>query len=170
MMTQKQQKIKNHSNTRPVGGEKTNVDPLDVHVGHKIRQRRRQLGYSSHQLAQALHLNVDELQCYEQGKASINARLLHRTAGYLDIHINYFFDGLPEPVEPETNLSKDTAHNVVALTAPATLMVDDPRAIALMRAFLGISDQNLQNSLLSLVHDLHPEDQELGCHRLHLVN
>ncbi|WP_158916429.1 helix-turn-helix domain-containing protein [Caulobacter sp. S45] len=85
-------------------------NPVDVHVGDRIRRRRRALGISQDKLAEALGLTFQQVQKYERGANRVSASKLYQVAHALHAPIPYFFDGLPdpaqnkdvEPVEPAT--------------------------------------------------------------------
>lgn len=74
--------------------------PVDVHVGERLRQRRRQLRVTQAFVAQALNLAPQQVQKYERGVNRISASTLHALAQVLEVPISYFFDGLPASVEP----------------------------------------------------------------------
>ena len=59
---------------------KDGPDPIDVHVGRRVRMRRTLLGMSQTQLGEALGLTFPQVQKYERGADRINAsRLWHLT-------------------------------------------------------------------------------------------
>lgn len=71
--------------------------PVDLHVGARIRLRRKMVGASQSQLGQALGLSFQQLQKYERGTNRISASRLHDLATYLDAPVAWFFEGLTEP-------------------------------------------------------------------------
>ncbi|MGC1302714.1 MAG: helix-turn-helix transcriptional regulator [Caulobacteraceae bacterium] len=72
-------------------------NPVDVHVGDRIRRRRRALGISQDKLAEALGLTFQQVQKYERGANRVSASKLYQVARALHAPIPYFFDGLPDP-------------------------------------------------------------------------
>ena len=70
-------------------------DPIDVHVGSKIRERRLVLGMSQEALGDRLRISFQQLQKYERGANRVSASTLHRLTQILDAPISYFFDGAP---------------------------------------------------------------------------
>ncbi len=72
-------------------------NPVDVHVGDRIRRRRRALGISQDKLAEALGLTFQQVQKYERGANRVSASKLYQVARALHAPIPYFFDGLPNP-------------------------------------------------------------------------
>ena len=82
--------------------------PVDTHVGALIRLRRKELGLTQTQLANALGLTFQQVQKYERGSNRVSASKLHETAAELGAPIGYFFEGLSTPsdgpVEADNNL------------------------------------------------------------------
>jgi transcriptional regulator with XRE-family HTH domain len=72
---------------------------VDLHVGMRIRLRRRSIGLSQERLAEALGLTFQQVQKYERGVNRVSASKLYEIARILHAPITSFFDGL---VEPET--------------------------------------------------------------------
>ena len=74
-------------------------NPVDVHVGERIRRRRRALGISQDRLADQLGLTFQQVQKYERGANRVSASKLYQIARALQASIPYFFEGLPDPVQ-----------------------------------------------------------------------
>jgi transcriptional regulator with XRE-family HTH domain len=83
-------------------------NPVDVHVGDRIRRRRRALGISQDKLAEALGLTFQQVQKYERGANRVSASKLYQVARALHAPIPYFFDGLPDPARA-TSVAEDQA-------------------------------------------------------------
>jgi transcriptional regulator with XRE-family HTH domain len=67
---------------------------VDVHVGGRIRLRRRLLGITQEQLAHTLGLTFQQVQKYERGTNRVSASKLYETARILSAPVAYFFEGL----------------------------------------------------------------------------
>ena len=80
--------------------EDRSPNPIDVHVGDRIRRRRRALGISQDRLADQLGLTFQQVQKYERGANRVSASKLYQIAVALQATIPFFFEGLPEPVQP----------------------------------------------------------------------
>lgn len=71
-------------------------NPVDVHVGLRIRLRRRELGVSQEKLAEAIGLTFQQVQKYERAANRVSASKLYEVARALDTSTAYFFEGLTD--------------------------------------------------------------------------
>ena len=67
---------------------------VDIHLGRRLRSRRRILGLSQNDLGQVLGVRFQQIQKYECGANRVSAARLWELAKILDVSIDYFFDGL----------------------------------------------------------------------------
>ena len=125
-------------------------NPIDVHVGDRVRRRRRALGVSQEQLADKLGLTFQQVQKYERGANRVSASKLYQIASALQASIAYFFEGLPDPVR---------AHGV-SEEAPAAFVHDLPLTPE-ERLFAGylsqIESKQVRKRLLDLAKSLAPD-------------
>jgi transcriptional regulator with XRE-family HTH domain len=77
--------------------EDRSPNPIDLHVGARVRMRRRIRGVSQEKLALALGLTFQQIQKYERGANRISASKLYEIATTLQAPIAYFFEGLADP-------------------------------------------------------------------------
>ena len=80
-------------------GQQRKPSAVDVHVGSRIRMRRRVIGVSQEDLANALQLTFQQVQKYERGTNRVSASKLFTIAGTLQAPVSYFFEGLLEPLD-----------------------------------------------------------------------
>ena len=86
-------KIKISSRGRtPDGGP----NPIDTHVGNRIRLRRQLLGYSQEKLASLLGLTFQQVQKYEKGMNRVGASRLWDMGKVLGVPISFFFEDMDE--------------------------------------------------------------------------
>ena len=71
-------------------------DDIDLHLGKRLRRRRRLLGLTQQQVAEGVGIRFQQIQKYECGANRISAARLWQLAQVLDVPINYFYDGLTE--------------------------------------------------------------------------
>ena len=73
----------------------SNPDPIDVHVGGRVRLRRMLIGMSQEKLGVALGLTFQQIQKYERGANRIGSSRLFRISQLLDVPVSFFFDDMP---------------------------------------------------------------------------
>ncbi|MGL4439038.1 MAG: helix-turn-helix domain-containing protein [Bosea sp. (in: a-proteobacteria)] len=66
-------------------------NPIDCHIGSRLRQRRSQLGLSLAALAADMSMTPDELATNEEGARRLDATELERAGACLDVPVTYFF-------------------------------------------------------------------------------
>ena len=67
---------------------------IDIHVGRRLRHRRRDLGLSQADVADAIGVRFQQVQKYESGLNKLSAARLWALATALGVTPNYFFEGL----------------------------------------------------------------------------
>src|SRR3546814_14626587 len=74
----------------------TNNNPIDVHVGRRVRLRRTLLGMSQEQLGDALNITFQQVQKYERGSNRISASRLWDIGKILDVPVSFFLDDMSD--------------------------------------------------------------------------
>lgn len=112
--------------------------PIDLHVGRRLRARRRLLNLTQEKLASAVDIRFQQIQKYESGANRISASRLWTLARALDVSVGYFFEGLKGADAPA-----DTAMNGTAgfANAPASDLLDDKETISLVRYYYQLNDE-----------------------------
>jgi len=122
-----------------------NPNPVDVHVGARVRLRRTLLGMSQERLGDALGLTFQQVQKYERGANRIGASRLFDLARALQVPVGFFFDDLPEGVAEGGSPT-------------ASVQDDDPmqrrETIELVRAFYRIPDPTARRRLYELARSI----------------
>src|SRR5246127_5649896 len=77
-------------------------NPVDVHVGSRVRLRRTLLGMSQEKLGEAIGLTFQQVQKYERGANRIGASRLFDLSRVLDVPVEYFFDDMSAEVSART--------------------------------------------------------------------
>ena len=70
-------------------------NPIDKHVGSRVRMRRMMLGMSQEKLGDALDLTFQQVQKYEKGTNRIGASRLQHISQILQVPVSFFFEGAP---------------------------------------------------------------------------
>jgi transcriptional regulator with XRE-family HTH domain len=73
-------------------------NPIDVHVGSRVRLRRTLLGMSQEKLGEAIGLTFQQVQKYERGANRIGASRLYELSRVLDVPVTFFFDEMQRGV------------------------------------------------------------------------
>jgi transcriptional regulator with XRE-family HTH domain len=73
-------------------GQQGNPNPIDVHVGSRVRLRRTLLGMSQEKLGDAIGLTFQQVQKYERGTNRVGSSRLFDRARVLDVPVSFFFD------------------------------------------------------------------------------
>jgi transcriptional regulator with XRE-family HTH domain len=70
-------------------------NPIDVHVGGRVRMRRIEVNMSQHILGGHIGLTFQQVQKYEKGTNRIGASRLQQIGRVLEVPTSYFFEGAP---------------------------------------------------------------------------
>jgi transcriptional regulator with XRE-family HTH domain len=129
-------------------------NPVDVHVGGRIKLRRTLLGLSQERLGDALGLTFQQVQKYERGANRVSASRLHDMARALGVPIGYFFDDLPSEAARATG-AVGFAENQEGFGAgiPPDLLARRD-SVDLVQAFWRIPDATVRRNLLQLVRSM----------------
>ena len=129
---------------------KKNPNPIDVHVGNRVRMRRMLVGMSQEKLGHALGLTFQQVQKYEKGANRVSASRLHQMASTLGVPIQFFFDDMP--ITSHSNSASGMAESENA----GVLMdfLNSSEGFKLGRAFSSIEDVTIRRRILDLVKSL----------------
>ena len=81
--------------------EKIKRHPVDVHVGARLRERRRFRDISQTALADVIGVTFQQVHKYEIAADRVSVSRLWQIAAALDVPVSFFFDGLPSPMLTE---------------------------------------------------------------------
>ncbi|MCR6632947.1 MAG: helix-turn-helix domain-containing protein [Magnetospirillum sp.] len=115
------------------------VDPIDAHLGARIRLRRTLMALSQTELGRALGVTFQQVQKYERGTNRLSAAMLYRLTRVLDVPLGFFFDDLPDDIPlPAAAGSPSWRETLDMLRAYATIPEDRRRSVcSLIRALAG---------------------------------
>src|SRR5215212_8928960 len=127
-------------------------NPIDRHVGSRVRMRRMMLSMSQEKLGDALGLTFQQVQKYEKGANRIGASRLQQISNILQVPVSFFFEGAPQAPGHTAGGFAD---------APSPAYVSDFLAtsdgLALTKAFMGIKDAKLRRRIVDLVEQIAEE-------------
>ena len=122
-------------------------NPVDLHVGARVRMRRKFLGMSQEGLAETIDLTFQQVQKYERGSNRISASKLYEISKALKAPVAYFFEGYGETEDVEgfsESESEQFVHGFLMTT----------EGIELAEAFPRIKSAKLRRRVLELVRTL----------------
>ncbi len=123
-------------------------NPIDKHVGARIRERRKELQMSQEKLADHLVLTFQQVQKYERGANRVSASKLYEIGRALKVPVSFFFEHLVIPGEPPldgvTPVDAELRHDFIMT----------PEGMELAKAFPRISRRQVRRQVLELVKAL----------------
>jgi len=126
---------------------KKSPNPVDVHVGSRVRLRRMMLGMSQEKLGEGLGITFQQIQKYEKGTNRIGASRLQHIARLLAVPVSFFFEDAPGGAQPQEGFAEESHSFVVDFLATN-------EGLALNRAFLQIRDARVRRKLIELTQAL----------------
>jgi len=133
---------------------RTAINPIDKHVGNRLRMRRRMLDMSQTDLANALGLTFQQVQKYEKGRNRISASRLQQISQILQVSVPFFFEGAPAPF---VILDADKGMTDAPSPAHVSDFVATSEGLDLAKAFMCIEDRSLRRAIVRLVEEIAPE-------------
>ena len=124
-------------------------NPIDVHVGQRMRQRRTLLGMSQSVLGDAIGLTFQQVQKYERGANRVSGSRLFDLGRVLDVPVAYFFEEMPG------DLAKKSPSHLMGIKPVAVAYEADPLAkretLELVRAYYKIESAGARRKLADLI-------------------
>ncbi|HVI87775.1 MAG TPA: helix-turn-helix domain-containing protein [Dongiaceae bacterium] len=128
-------------------------NPIDVHVGSRIRLRRTLLGMSQEKLGEAIGLTFQQVQKYERGANRVGSSRLFDLARVLDVPVAYFFEDMSVSTQ-----EKSPSKLMGVATLPEPEYEPDPMAkretLELVRAYYKITDQQVRKRIFELTKSI----------------
>jgi transcriptional regulator with XRE-family HTH domain len=133
-------------------------DPIDVHLGAKVRSRRQIIGFSQGNLADLIGLTFQQLQKYERGTNRISVSRLIDISKALKVPLEYFFEGCTPFSE---NGKKSTAKGFsdskqAGFDGTPSL---DRESVELLRAYHKIKTPKMKKQLLEMARALADDEK-----------
>lgn len=129
---------------------KRQPDPVDIHVGGRLRMRRMLVGMSQEKLGESLGLTFQQVQKYEKGTNRIGASRLYKISQILSVPVNFFFESIPvsENSESQFGFSENSSDNF------AYDFMNSAEGFQLGQAFSMIKDVRIRRRIIDLVRSL----------------
>ncbi len=127
---------------------KKKPNPIDTHVGGRIRLRRNMLGMSQEKLGENLGITFQQIQKYEKGTNRVGASRLQAIASILGVPVAFFFEDAPGQEAARGGFAEESS------TAFAMEFCSTPEGLQLNRAFFRIADPKVRRRIVDLVKSL----------------
>jgi len=126
------------------------ANPIDVHVGSRVRLRRMLLGMSQEKLGEHLGLTFQQIQKYEKGINRIGASRLFDLSQVLGVPVQYFYEELPVGAAEAgaTGFAERPSENY------AVEFLGSREGLELNKAFARITDLRVRRSIVELIRAL----------------
>ena len=126
---------------------KKKPNPIDIHVGSRIRLRRNMLGMSQEKLGENLGITFQQIQKYEKGTNRVGASRLQAIATILNVPLAFFFEDAAGTSggRVRAGLAED------ASTMSAMDFLTSAEGLQLNRAFVRIADPKVRRRIIDLV-------------------
>jgi transcriptional regulator with XRE-family HTH domain len=134
---------------------KKSPNPIDVHVGSRVRLRRMLIGMSQEKLGEMLGLTFQQIQKYEKGANRIGASRLYQISKILDVPVQFFFEDMPDEYKIEASGMSEPD-----VTPFVMDFVSSAEGLQLNRSFTKISDPHVRKRLVDLIKSLSGEELE----------
>jgi transcriptional regulator with XRE-family HTH domain len=133
---------------------KKSPNPVDKHVGSRVRMRRMMINLSQEKLGERLGITFQQIQKYEKGTNRIGASRLHQIASVLGVPVEFFYEGVP--------VAGIAAAGAFA-ESPSPAYVSDFRAssagLALTKAFMRVKDAKVRRRIVDLVEAIAADEE-----------
>ncbi|MBB4953059.1 transcriptional regulator with XRE-family HTH domain [Agrobacterium vitis] len=132
---------------------KKKPNPIDIHVGSRIRLRRTMLGMSQEKLGEALGITFQQIQKYEKGTNRVGASRLQNISTILNVPVSFFFEDAPgeQAAGGAAGFSEAASSNYVVD------FLSSSEGLQLNRAFVKINDPKVRRKVVDLVKALSAE-------------
>jgi len=125
---------------------KKQPNPIDIHVGSRVRLRRTMQGMSQEKLGDSLGITFQQVQKYEKGANRIGASRLQNISTVLNTPISFFFEDAPS--------TSGSSKKGMGESSSANYVVDflsSSEGLQLNRAFVKIDDARVRRKIVDLV-------------------
>ncbi|KPP82096.1 MAG: Transcriptional regulator [Oceanicaulis sp. HLUCCA04] len=123
-------------------------NPVDHHVGSRVRLRRQMMEMSQEKLGEELGVTFQQVQKYERGANRIGAGRLWHLARVLEVPVSFFYDGVNSTAQQPTGFAEGDQTPII------NDFLQSSDGVALAQAFSKITDPKVRRRVLELVRSL----------------
>ena len=142
-----------------------NPDPIDIHVGARLRMRRNLVGMSQEQLGKALGLTFQQIQKYERGINRMGSSRLYHIARLLSVPVSFFFEEIPAKLGLAPQPGFAESEQTPLEEAPSSERSDYDimhrrETLYLVRAYYRIQDPKKRRKIYELIRSMEAGDRD----------
>jgi transcriptional regulator with XRE-family HTH domain len=126
---------------------KRHANPIDVHVGNRVRMRRMLIGMSQEKLGDQLGLTFQQVQKYEKGSNRVSASRLFQMAQILGVTVQFFYDDMPGSVSGQASTGFAENKNGELIMD----LISSSEGLQLNQAFIDIENPDVRRRIIDLV-------------------
>ena len=131
---------------------KSTPNPIDVHVGKRLRQRRNVLGMSQEKLADQLGITFQQVQKYERGTNRVGASRLFQIGRALGVPTSHFFEGYSGQGLSGEVIAEDTQKI-------SSDVMESRETIELIKAYYAITNPKVRKKMLEMLKSWNDKDK-----------
>ena len=124
------------------------TNPIDKHVGSRVRMRRMMLGMSQSTLGDGLGITFQQVQKYEKGTNRMGASRLQHISHILQIPLPFFFEGAPQ------HTGQSNGNGEAPSPAYVAEFLASSDGLALTNAFMRIEEPRMRRCIVELVEQI----------------
>lgn len=130
-------------------------DPIDVHVGKRLRQLRHLVGVSQEKLAAETGITFQQVQKYELARNRISASRLQQFADILGVKAQYFFDDMQAKAHAKSwaPAAQGLSDNEQSPFSHDDVM-NSKETMELIRAYYAVTDPALRKNVIKFMKQL----------------
>lgn len=130
-------------------------NPIDLHIGNRIRQRRTLLGLSQEKLASPLGLTFQQVQKYERGMNRVGGSRLWDLSRVLNVQVNFFYEDMPPSIEEQSPRFLNIPAAALSENSPAlTDPMQKEETIELVRNYYKIHNRRSAAMVFNLLSEM----------------
>lgn len=129
-------------------------DPVDIHVGSRVRLRRTLLGLSQEKLGEAIGLTFQQVQKYERGANRIGASRMYDLSRVLSVPVSYFYEDMADDVK-----NREIGAGVSPGQEPEKDPLSRRETLELVRAYYKIGRPSVRKRIFELVKSVAKIDE-----------
>lgn len=123
-------------------------NPIDKHVGSRVRMRRVLVGLSQERLGESLGVTFQQVQKYEKGTNRIGASRLQQISHVLGVPVSFFFEDVPADAASPNGFGESASSDYVVD------FLSTSEGVALTRAFMRVRDARVRRRIVDLVSSI----------------